>query len=182
MSKKFKTWIISTIVLMVVINLFGFLYIKIAQYHAKTIFEQVKNNEKVYVYETYYGGLNNALYVEDVEDTTQLIQYYDKVAKLDTPAIINFDIKNIPIGLYSPLYVYKYFQKGSKVVEVIDFDYKCWGILKGYVYLSVIHKKLPPDFLIKQSDSILQKYNESKHAQMIKRIAHKISDYGWYCN
>ncbi len=36
--------------------------------------------------------------------------------------------------MYKPMYVYRYLNKGSNVVEMIDFNVKCWGFIKGYVY------------------------------------------------
>jgi len=182
MKRKIKIWLISVLVIIVGLNLGMYIDIKIEQYHANVLFEQVKNHDKLYVYETYFGALNAVMYVKDVKDTTKLINYYSKVEKHDTSAVINFEINTMPISMYEPIYVYRYLEKGSKIVQMIDFDVRCWGYVKGYVYEPTTHHCAPPDSLIKKEETSIIEYSQNKHAQMINRIAKKISDYGWYCN
>jgi hypothetical protein len=84
------------------LNLGMYIYIKIAQYRAKIVFDEVKKHDKLFVYETYYHALNAALYVKDLEDTAELIDYYTKVEKHDTTAYFNFEIKMMRITMYKP--------------------------------------------------------------------------------
>ena len=80
----------------------------IGQCYTKYLFNEVRNNDKVFVYETYMGALNPALYVTDLQDTSELITYYDKIAKHDTAnAFFDFKINFIPMTLYQPIYTGK---------------------------------------------------------------------------
>ena len=182
MKRKIKIWLISVVVIAVGLNLGMYIDVKIEQHHAKALFEQVKNHDKLYVYETYFGALNPVFYVKNFKDTADLINYYSKVAKHDTSAFFNFEINTMPISMYEPMYVYSYLKKGSKIVQMIDFDVHCWGYVKGYVYKPTTHRCPPPDSLIKKEEASIIKDNQDPHVQMMNRIAKKISDYGWYCN
>ncbi len=125
---KFRTWIIFIIS----INVIGFptFYLAryVGQYNAKRLFNDIKNNEKVFVYETYSGSLSPVFYVDDLKDTLELINYYKKVAKNDTTAYINFELKFMPLTLYKPIYVLRKFGKSSQIIELADFNNECWGV------------------------------------------------------
>ncbi len=183
MGRRFKIWAASIIV----INILGFssIYIieGIEKYIAKKIYHKVKNNDKVFVYETYLGSLNSVMYVDDLQDTMKLIKYYNKLAKLDTAtAFIDFEIKSMPLTFYKPIYVYKKLNKGSNIVELVDFNKKCWGYMAGYVYKPTTHENPPPDSLIKLKEDFIRKYNNDEKVKILNRISKKISSYGWYCN
>jgi hypothetical protein len=181
MNKKVKIWIISV----AVINIVGFslMYISkfVAQQQAKKLFSKVKNNDKVFVYETYSGALNNVLYVEKLKDTTDLIDYYYKLENKDT-AYINFDIKFMPLTLYKPIYTVRKLGKASKIIEVVDFNTKCWGYIKGYICYANTHRNAPSDSLVHAHVMYVAQKNSDKEVQKIDRIYKKISEYGWYCN
>jgi hypothetical protein len=182
MNRIFKIWLIAIFIIGVGANLVVYISIKVEQYLTKNLFEQVENHDKLYVYETYFGSLNAVMYVEDVKDTADLINYYNRIAKRDTTAYINFPIKCMPISLYVPIYVYKYLNKSSKVVELVDFDVKCWGYIRGYVYKPTTHEHPPADSLIKSYELDMAKYNSKKEVQTIRQIKERgISAYGWYC-
>lgn len=166
----------------VALNLGMYIEIKIEQYQAKNLYEQVKNHDKLYVYEAYSGVLNPVLYVKDLKDTAELINYYSKVEKNDTSAFFNFEIKMMRTTMYEPMYVYNYQKKGSKIIQMIDFDVHCWGYVKGYLYKPTTHRHAPPDSLIKKEEAYIVKQNQDKRVQMLSKIAKKISDYGWYCD
>lgn len=122
------------------------------------------------------------MYVKDLKDTSALITYYQRLAKNDTATnYINFDIKT-DMTLHEPIYVYKYFGKGSNIIQLIDFNKKCWGYFKGYYYIPTMHLMPPRGSLVKQEEAFIAKYNADKHVQMMNRIAKKISEYGWYCD
>jgi len=122
------------------------------------------------------------MYVEDVKDTAELINYYDRVAKHDTTASINFPIKSMPISLHVPIYVYKYLNKGSRVVELVDFDIDCWGYIRGYVYKPATHLLPPADSLVKSYELDVAKYDNDNQSQTIHQIKRRgTSAYGWYC-
>jgi hypothetical protein len=182
MKRKIKIWLLSIVLIAVVLNLGMYIEIKVEQYQAKNLYGQVRNRDKLYVYETYSGVLNPALYVKDLKDTAELISYYSKVEKNDTSAFFNFEIKMMRITMHEPMYVYSYQKKGSKIVQTVDFDVHCWGYVKGYLYKPTTHRYAPPDSLIKKEEAFIVRHNQDKRVQMLNRIAKKISDYGWYCN
>lgn len=182
MKRKFRIWVLATVVIGISLNIFWFVYTKIAIYHAKVLFKEVQNHDKLYVYDNYYPALNAAFYVEDLKDTAALISYYNKVAKHDTTDSISFEINFMRLTLHEPMYVYGYLNKGSKIIQLIDFDKDCWGYLKGYVYRPTTHLNPPPDSLIKLEEEYIAKDKLDKQKQLIHRIAKKISDYGWYCD
>ncbi len=182
MNRKLKIWLLSIVIIAVGINLFMFLYIHIAQYYTKSLFKEVQNNNKVYVYETYFHALNAPFYVEDLKDTAALVTYYQRLAKLDTATnYINFPLK-MNMTLYEPIYVYKSFGQGSNIIQLIDFNKKCWGYFEGYYYKPTTHAAAPSDSLVKEKEAFIAKYNSDKRVQMVNRISKKISVYGWYCN
>jgi hypothetical protein len=183
MNKKVKIWLISIVVIGVGLNLGMYLCMKIEQYEAKALYEKVQHHDKLYVYETYYGALNAAFYVENLKDTSELIDFYVKYAKHDSNAYFNFPIKTMPIGMHEPIYVYRYLSKNSEIVEMVDFNKSCWGYIKGYVYKPTTHTSTPPDSLVKKEEAFIAKYNADEHAKMMNRITKKVSEeYGWYCN
>ncbi len=55
MNRKFQIWLIAVVTIAVVLNLGMYLIKLIAQHYAKVVFEQVKDHDKLYVYETYYN-------------------------------------------------------------------------------------------------------------------------------
>ena len=182
MKRKFKIWLISIVVIGVGLNLFMFIYVQIAKYHAKALYKEVANHDKFFVYETYTRALNPVFYVENLEDTSALITYYQRLAKLDTATnYINFEIQML-ITTHEPIYVYKPFNKSSNIVQFIDFDKGCWGYMKGYLYKGNTHIVAPPDSLVNRYELFWAKQNSDPHQQMINRITKKISPYGWYCN
>jgi len=159
-----------------------FIYAQVAKYYTKALFKEVYGHDKLFVYETYSMALNAAFYVEDMKDTSALIVYYQRLAKLDTGAnYINFPLK-ASITLYEPIYVYKRFGKGSNIVQLIDFNKKCWGYFKAYYYVPTTHIAAPPDSLVKKEEAFDAKYNSDQRVQMINKISAKISPYGWYCS
>src|ERR1700761_3459696 len=108
MKRKIKIWLLSIVSITVVLNLGMYIEIKVEQYQAKNLYEQARNHDKLYVYETYSGVLNPVLYVRDLKDTAELINYYSKVEKNDTSAFFNFEIKMMRITMHEPMYVYSY--------------------------------------------------------------------------
>ena len=46
------------IIIAVGLNLGMYVDVKIEQHQARVLFQQVKNHDKLYVYETYFGALN----------------------------------------------------------------------------------------------------------------------------
>jgi len=182
MNKKIKIWLISIVVIGVGLNLGMYLWMKIEQYQAKALYQKVQHHDKLFVYETYFGVLNPVLYVKDLKDTAELISYYSKVEKKDTSAFFNFQIKMMRICMREPMYVYNNPKKGSKIVQMIDFDVNCWGYVEGYLYKPTTHRYAPPDSLIKKEEAFIVKHNQDKRVQMLSKIAKKISEYGWYCN
>jgi hypothetical protein len=177
-----KTWITIVITMIVVGLPLLYLTIYLEQYRAKRIFKRVENNDKLFVYEAYLGGLNAAMYVDDLKDTSKLIEFYNKLDRRDTvTAFINFKIRFMPITFYEPIYVYRYLNKGSKIVELIDFNTKCWGYMKGYVYKGVTHLKPPAASLIKRYEQSVAMESQDPQRLKIKNIAKKVSPYGWYC-
>jgi len=178
MKNRFKIWIISVVIMAVGISLGMFIYVKIQQHLAKELYLRVRNNPKVYVYETYYTTLTAVMYVDKLEDTSALIDYYKKTAKHDTSAVINFEIKDMPLTMYEPIYVYSYLNKSSNIVRVIDFDVNCWGYISGYVYKPTTHMNAPPDSSIKRLEALdnARGYDKRPNHQQ------GISPYGWWCN
>ena len=131
-----------------------YIYAAIAKYRTKELFKAVQNHEKLYVYETYFGALNAVMYVVNLKDTSALITYYQRDAKHDTVTnYINFEINTFPISLHEPIYVYNYLNKGSNIIQLVDFNTKCWGYIQGYVYKPTTHFTAPPDSLIKQEEA-----------------------------
>jgi hypothetical protein len=182
-KRKFKILFVSMIVIAVTLNLGVLLCIAIQKHYTKVLFEQVKDHDKQFVYETYTRALNAVMYVDDPKDTAALITYYSRLSKLDTATnYINFKIQSMRITLYKPIYVYQYLKKGSQIVELIDFNTKCWGYIKGYVYLPTTHAKAPADSLIKQEELYMRNYNSNPQNQLTNRIYKKINPYGWYCD
>jgi len=182
MIRKFKIWLCSILIIGITVNLGMYIYVKIAQYRARALFGQVKNHDKVYVYETYFGALNAVMYVVDLKDTSALIDYYAKVEKHDTSAVINFEINFMRLTLHEPIYVSKYFNKGSNIMQIVDFDNHCWGYVEGYIYKPTSHISAPPDSLIKQYEEFVLRRNATKEVQRINRIGKKINPYGFYCD
>ncbi|HZY39102.1 MAG TPA: hypothetical protein VFE53_20740 [Mucilaginibacter sp.] len=182
MNRKFKIWLMSIVIIAVGLNLFMFLYIHIIQYYTKRLFREVQNHDKLYVYETYFGALNAPFYVEDIKDTGALVTYYQRVIKHDTATnYINFPLK-MNMTLYEPIYVYKHFGKGSNIVQLVDFNKKCWGYFKGYYYIPTTHAAPPTDSLVKKEEAFIIKYNSDKDVQIRNRIsADPDKVYGWYC-
>jgi len=50
MKRKIKIWLISVVVIAVGLNLGMYIDVKIEQHHAKALFEQVKNHDKLHVH------------------------------------------------------------------------------------------------------------------------------------
>lgn len=163
---------------MVVVMFVLFFFTRLfGQCYTKYLFNEVKDNNKVFVYETYTGALNPVLYVTDLQDTSELIAYYDKIAKHDMAnAFFNFRINFMPTTLYQPIYTGKSMGKASKIVEVIDFNTKCWGYIRGYICLSTTHKIAPSYRLVKVYKNRITETPSSD------RIHKKTNPYGWYCD
>jgi hypothetical protein len=88
----------------------------------------------------------------------------------------------MPISLHVPIYVYKYLNKGSRVVELVDFDIDCWGYIRGYVYKPATHLLPPADSLVKSYELDVAKYDNDNQSQTIHQIKRRgTSAYGWYC-
>jgi hypothetical protein len=182
MKRKFIIWITTTISLVLVLNLVGFIYVQIVKHQARVLFEQVKNHDRLYVYETYYKALNPVFYVIDIQDTGLLINYYSKLEKLDTPAYITFDNTAMFYTLYQPIYVCKNMNKGSKIIQLADFDMRCWGYFKAYFYKPTTHFQAPPDSLVKKEETLIENDKQDKSKQVRDRISKKNSVYGWFCD
>ena len=176
-----ENWIKAIIYILIVGMSSVLIFVGVSKYHAKYLFEKTRTNEKVYTYETYFGALNSAMYVDDLNDTSELINYYTKLEKNDTPAYINFPIKTMRITLHNPMYVYKYMNKSSKIVELIDFDTVCWGYMKGYLFKPTVHSYPPPDSLIKKEEDFMKSYSLDPTVIRNSKYVESNNDYGCYC-
>ncbi len=182
MSKKMKIQLYSMVVIGIITIAGHYLFVFYSQYRAKTLYNIVKSHQKFFIYETYRVRLNNVLYVEKCKDTAELINYYAREDKKDTLATFNFDIRFMPISKYQPVYVVNIPAKGSNVIEVVDFNTKCWGFIKGYVYKQTAHINPASDSLIKSYETHWAKYNSDPEHIKTSKISAKISPYGIYCD
>ena len=161
---KIKKFIITTIVLGIILTL---IYNSIVQYKkfvSRKIYNEIKNNPQVYVYDTTNGSLNPAMYIESLSYKRQFINYFQqlkeyhkklekglierefKIVGGDTvgytiPVYITFPINYMEFP--APVYFLGYTGKDSLLAEVVDFNTDCWGYVRGYVYRTDLHN-VPP--------------------------------------
>ena len=145
--------------------------------HAQQLYHDVQSHERLYVYETFFGALNNVLYIENLKDSTSLINFYDSAAKRINTTIGEYEIQTMPIHEIQPLYVLKDLGATSRMIEVIDFDTTCWGYIRGYVYKATTHKNPPADSLMKKKLEFI----EQKKANNKDPVTSHTSAYGFYC-
>ena len=178
---------------------YGYTYYNV--FKSKNLYEKIKNKNKVYVYDTVECVLNPAMYISDLSDTSNFIQYYNKLydyyKKIDNglikrewkifngdtigyiePVSINFPIKYMSYS--GPVYFIRYIDKDSLIAEVIDFKTECWGYLRGYVYCKNIHNNHPSENKLKVISYNYQKNNLKKKIKD-DDIYEKISEYGIQC-
>lgn len=173
-----KFWLGSCAILFI-----GFFsYVFLAKQYTKHLFSKYIDNSKVYVYETYYGAINNVYYITDLSDSVNLIKYYSAVIKGDTAhAFLNFEIKSMPYN--NLIYVKNFGKKGSNIVELIDFNTDCWGYIEGYVYKPTIHTQKAPEELLRKrlklDDSRIEAY---KNTITYRNHGFPASGYGCQCD
>ncbi len=161
-----------------------FTYIKYKRYTGKRLYEKVKDNPKVYVYETFYDFINPAFYIKDLKYKENLITYYDSVENgIEIP--MGFPIKYMPLSFEKPsIILLGFIDKDSTIAEVIDFKKSCWGYIKGFVYYKTLHLNPPADSLIRKFEKHFRELkNTTKYREKQKYYLYKKpSEYGLHCN
>lgn len=176
-----------------------FLYIIVNK--AQTYYESIKDNKRVYVYDTTTGTLNSAIYVQNIELADGLIKYYnntllwyDKASFFDgkrklrivdgdtirlSPATLSPANRYFPCN--KPLILLGYADKDSFIAEVVDFNTDCWGYAKGYVYYKNLHERPAPTKMIDAYRKYWEDKERSEVNQRTQRIAKQPSPYGIQC-
>ncbi|RFS18684.1 hypothetical protein DVR12_26935 [Chitinophaga silvatica] len=149
-ERQFKIWITSMVVIFVVVGITWYSSYLHERFDGKKMYQRVKDNKKVYVYDTYYKTLNPAMYVSNSRDTSALIEFYSRSEKQDRGAVINFSIKYLSFS--NPVYLMDDYALDDKshVVEVIDIDTAAYNYpyKRGLVYKGTVHIDPPRDSLL----------------------------------
>ena len=105
--------------------------------------ETIREKQKMYCYQQYWGVVNPVLYVKEKQYIDSLIMYYQKIENGETNPIFNFPPLSLPYD--TCVYVLSY-ERDSLVANIIC--YYDWGkqgsFIKGYVYSNTLHKTTPP--------------------------------------
>lgn len=129
--------------IIIAIVLFGVVFFIGAHILNQVYNAKIKRSPKKYVYQTYWGLVNSALIIEDLQYGDSIIAYYSEIEK-DSSAnpTFNFPLKTLP--QYEPVYVVGY-SKDSVLVEVVSYyergPYFGGSYLRGWVYKGTIHDK-----------------------------------------
>jgi hypothetical protein len=151
-----------------------FAYVGISKAYTWYLFNKFKNNPKLYVYDNFSGkSLNPILYVSDVLDSIKLKEYYRAQMK-GIEKSIPFELKYLPVD--RPVFVIRYLDNDSSIIEFVDIATCCWGHVRGYIYGSTAHELPPDNERLTNYQEFLQKLPPSP------RYYRKVSDYGVYCD
>lgn len=176
MKKPFKI-AISALAIAVLYNAVWLIVVYILKIRTKNLYHQVQFNERLYTYEMYRGALNSVLYVDDLNDSNIIINFYDCWAKGIDTDIGTLAIKYMPLTLKDPVYVLRDLGPKSDIIELVSFDTSCWGYFKGYVYKRTTHRDPPPNSLVAKLLSREDKKNTKNEID----ISHLPNPYGFYC-
>ena len=130
----------------------------------KKFYQTIKSNPQVYIYDTFYPALNDAMYVTNEADYNNLVGFYKKIEQRKSDsAYILFPIRYLSFNY--PMYTLNDHLKDSQVIEIVDMDTSTYEYKKCVVYKGTVHKKAPPDSLVadfnkywKSRDSLVQPY------------------------
>lgn len=107
--------------------------------------ETIRSKPKMYCYDTFSGPVNSALYIKNLKDSADFLQYYRKLSSGETP-VGNFPLNGIDPN--SPVYIQEYVNKDSSIVEIINYYQSPLKsrpfFLRCYVYSSTLHT-FPPE-------------------------------------
>jgi hypothetical protein len=141
MIKKTILIIIAVIGFIILWNVTGFMVEK----HYK---KWIRSHKKGYCYQTYWGPVNQVLYVKNKYDMDALIQYYQKIEKGENNPTFNFPVNTLPFDTF--VYILDY-ERDSMIAKIACYyKYgKYHDFIKGYVYSGTLHNFPPNDSLIK---------------------------------
>jgi hypothetical protein len=165
MKSKILKIIISSIVITILINVGYFIYFKYNIYKSKQYFNSIKNNPKVFIYDTSYRVINPVLYITNLNYKESLITYYKNI-ELKNEIPIDFPLNYMRFP--DPVFLIGSLKQDTSIVEVVDFNTHCWGYVKGYVYYKTVHLDAPSDSLINQYNAHLKKLKVSRNKRSIK--------------
>ncbi len=78
------------------------------------------------------------------------------------------------------MFLLVYIDKDSTIVEIVDFNTKCWGYIKGYVYFTNIHTKPPSKERQSEYYRLINTNTRNKKIEG-KNLYDKPSEYGITC-
>jgi hypothetical protein len=170
MKSKILKIIISSVVITILLNVGYFIYINYNIYKSKQYYNSIKDNLKVFVYDTTYGVINPVLYITNLKNKESLITYYENVElKNEIPIDFSMNYMRFP----DPVFLIGSLKQDTSIVEVVDFNTHCWGYVKGYVYYKTVHLDAPSDSLINLYNAHLKKLKVNRNK--------KFSKYGIQC-
>jgi hypothetical protein len=157
-----------------------YITVVIKRSYAKYYYNKIKNNAKVYCYDTTRNTLNDAYYIENLGYKKEYISFYEQELKGNDIGI------SFPIKMLSPKepFFIVDFVSDPTLVKIADFDTTCWGYFECYVYKSILSAKPPSKEMIEAYDIFTEKYkatNEYKMNARSYKSENRISDYGIQC-
>lgn len=195
--KRIKIFLIGTLSIMVIMPIGWYSSQFYWQSKTKNLYKQAQASyQKKYVYITFRGALDQAMYADDEKGGKKLANYYKRVSdynrKLRSGMIekqmeivsgdtlysesIFIPVPLQHIGVEEPIYVEE-IDEADSVVKAYVFNTSCWGYFEAYLAKSTVHDKLPPD-------SLLEEFIDHVHSlpTLEGNTFGQPSPYGFYCN
>ena len=157
------------------------LYIKWKRHQAKTYYGEIKDNPRVYCYDTTFGALNPAYYITDLKHKEDLIQVYDSTA-VSKLMPIKFPIRFMPHR--KEVILIGYMDADSTIAEVVAFNTDCWGYVHGYIDTYTMHLRPPSKRKRDEDDARRMEQEKDPVYQREKETNYhlKHSPYGLQCD